>query len=112
MRTRRVRDWLGLKLLGKTAEQVASLEDIQRRMMAIELAWAETLDFIQHWASRQSKRDQRAIKVKLDEPPAGEAPHHESLGPSSTSHDAKAELRRRAAALRPGGIHLRTGSDS
>lgn len=108
MRTRRVRDWLALKLLGKTAEQVASLEDIQRRMVGIELAWAETLDFIQHWASRQSKRDQRAIKVKLDEPPAGEDQHHESA-PIGSNQEAKAELRRRAAALRPGGLHLRAG---
>jgi len=107
----RVRDWIGLKILGRTAEQVASLEDVQRRMVAIELAWAETLDFIQHWASRQAKRDQRAVKTKLEPSAAAtEDPPQQPL-PIGSHEAVKAELRRRAKALGPGGLHLRTGSE-
>jgi hypothetical protein len=108
----RLKERLGLLLLGKTAAEVTTLEDQTRRIVQLELQWAETLDFIQHWAGRQAKRDAKAIKVKLGEPSAAatEEPPQQPL-PVGNMHAVKAELRRRAQALGPGGIHLRTGSE-
>jgi hypothetical protein len=106
----RLKERLGLLLLGKTAAEVVTLEDQTRRIVQLELQWAETLDFIQHWAGRQAKRDAKQIKVKLGEPSAAateEEPQQQQPLPMGNKQQVKAELRRRAAAL-----HLRTGSDS
>lgn len=73
----RIRDALGRLLLGDLypKDPPATLSEIEalRADMAalraassnLQLEWAEVLDKINHWAARQAKRDQRAIKAAL-----------------------------------------------
>lgn len=51
---------------------LAEIEALKADMAAVraassnlQLEWAEVLDKINHWAARQAKRDQRAIKAAL-----------------------------------------------
>ena len=93
---RRLKDWFGRKLLGLTPDELLTVRDITREFTAIRLEWAETADFIQHWASRQAKRDQRATKRALEEPP-------EPMAQEGVSATDKAALRRLAASQRVSG---------
>lgn len=104
-----LRERLGAKLLGLQPGEILTVKDLTREFTALKLEWAETLDFIQHWAGRQAKRDQKAAKASLThEPPP---PGLEAAPLPETAHAAmKSELRRRAAAMR-GGPTLRTGTE-
>jgi hypothetical protein len=101
-----LRERLGRWLLGSDRPVPPSLTQLQSDFAQLRLEWADTLDFIQHWAGRQAKRDAKAIKDKLGAPPAAQVITDE---PAPAPLD-KSELRRRAALLRNGQRGHLTGS--
>jgi hypothetical protein len=91
-----LRERFGRWLIGADKPIPPSLAELQREFVQLKLEWADTLDFIQHWAGRQAKRDAKAIKQQLGNPPdAQQGPTDSSSAPLD-----KSELRRRAAQLR------------
>lgn len=98
---RTLRERLGLWLLRADRPIPPTLTQLQADFVQLRLEWADTVDFIQHWAGRQSKRDQKALKVKLSEA----EPSSEPLAPLPGPQLSKAELRGRAAALRGANGH-------
>ena|SRR5215207_6863082 len=96
---RTLRERLGTWLLGVERPQNPTVAQLQAEFAQLRLEWADTLDFIQHWAGRQAKRDQKAIKQKLSDP----APEMDSAPQSPITPMDKSELRRRALQLRQGG---------
>ena len=106
---RTLRERLGRWLLGLDTPIPPTLAQLQADFAQLRLEWADTLDFMQHWAGRQAKRDQKALKTKLGDPePQPETQHQSPITPMD-----KSELRRRALQLRQanGGHHL-PGSNS
>lgn len=101
---RTLRERLGRWLLGLDAPIPPTLAQLQADFAQLRLEWSDTLDFMQHWAGRQAKRDQKALKTKLSDP----SPEHESVSGPVTPMLDKSELRRRALQLRQanGGHHL------
>lgn len=78
-----------------------SIARMQDDFLQLRLTWAETVDKLQAWASRQSTRDRRALRSQLnveDEPEeTAAAPATAEAMPSG--QPTKAELRARLAAL-------------
>lgn len=105
---RTLRERLGRWLLGLDAPIPPTLAQLQADFAQLRLEWADTLDFMQHWAGRQAKRDQKALKSKLGDP----APEHEPVAQTPITPMDKSELRRRAVQLRAanGGHHLPGGN--
>lgn len=73
------------------------LDEVVREMGQMRIEWAETLDKINRWASRQAARQRKEINQNLDA--ITSAAEHEATAPSNAPVD-KSELRRRAFALR------------
>jgi len=85
--------------------RVQALEDRHAHIAAdaglLRVEWSEILDKIQHWASRQSARDQKAAKRGLDALAAAQEPAGDTNGegPVPQSHlTGKAALRARLRA--------------
>jgi hypothetical protein len=97
-----LRERFGRWLIGADRPIPPTLAELQRDFMQLRLEWADTLDFIQHWAGRQAKRDAKAIKQQLGTPPDAQQGTSETAGPHAVPLD-KSELRRRAAQLRVAG---------
>lgn len=98
-----LRERLGRWLLHADRPVHPTVTQLQADFTQLRLEWADTVDFIQHWAGRQSKRDQKVLKQKLSEP---EPDFPTEQGPVSAGALDKSELRRRANLLRtPGNGH-------
>jgi hypothetical protein len=95
-----LRERLGRWLLGADKPIPPTLAQLQAEFAQLRLEWADTLDFIQHWAGRQAKRDAKAIKQKLGDP----APDSEPVAHNPVTPMDKSELRRRALQLRQNGV--------
>lgn len=78
------RELVGQLLLTVT-DLRGKIEQQNSEMATLRLEWADTLDRIQRWASRQGARHRRDIEAALTEHPQASAPAAES----------KDELRRR-----------------
>lgn len=62
----------------------------------LRVEWSEVLDKISHWASRQSGRERKAVKERLDALAAAQEPAGDTNGHQADIHPAplsKAQLR-------------------
>jgi hypothetical protein len=91
-----LRERLGHWLLRLQPDEVQTVRQLTAEFAQIRLEWADTLDFIQHWAGRQAKRDAKVLKQLQREP--------EEPPPSQTNGEghglAKSQLRALAASRR------------
>jgi len=79
-----------------------ALMRLQSEWASMQLHWAEVLDKLQAWSSRQSARDRKAANKGLDrlaQDGEMELQQGPQLDPPAPHIETKDELRRRAAAL-------------